>query len=70
MRISLSHAMLLGIALFTLLSAPLMAQSRSGKEEVDLLLVLAADTSRSVDANEFKMQRDGYAAGLVAPRGL
>lgn len=37
-------------------------------EEVDLLLVLAADISRSVDAQKFKLQREGYAAALVNPR--
>lgn len=37
-------------------------------QEVDLLLVLAADVSRSVDARKFKLQRDGYAAALVNPR--
>lgn len=35
---------------------------------VDLLLVLAADVSRSVDATKFKLQRDGYAAALTHPR--
>lgn len=37
-------------------------------DEVDLLLVLAADISRSVDARKFKMQRDGYAAALTNPK--
>ncbi len=40
------------------------------EQEVDLLLVLAADVSRSVDAQKFKLQRDGYAAALVSPRVL
>jgi hypothetical protein len=34
------------------------------KELVDLLLVLAADVSRSVDVDKFKLQREGYAAAL------
>jgi len=34
------------------------------KEPVDLLLVLAADVSRSVDADKFKLQREGYAAAF------
>jgi hypothetical protein len=38
--------------------------------EVDLLLVLAADVSRSVDAQKFQLQRDGYAAALSDPRVL
>jgi hypothetical protein len=36
--------------------------------EVDLLLVLAADVSRSVDERKFKLQREGYAAALADPR--
>jgi Protein of unknown function (DUF1194) len=37
-------------------------------DRVDLLLVLAADISRSVDEKKFKLQRDGYAAAIVEPR--
>jgi len=37
-------------------------------EEVDLLLVLSSDVSRSIDAQKFKLQRDGYAAAIVNPR--
>src|SRR5579871_3993637 len=37
-------------------------------EEVDLLLVLSSDVSRSVDAPKFKLQRDGYASAIVNPR--
>lgn len=36
--------------------------------EVDLLLVLAADVSRSVDAAKFRLQREGYAAAITNPR--
>ncbi len=39
-------------------------------EPVDLLLVLAADVSRSVDGPKFQLQRDGYAAALSNPRVL
>lgn len=38
--------------------------------DVDLLLVLAADTSRSVDERKFRLQRQGYAAALTHPRVL
>ena len=38
------------------------------KEPVDLLLVLAADVSRSVDADKFKLQREGYAAAFSDSR--
>jgi hypothetical protein len=37
-------------------------------EEVDLLHVLSSDFSRSIDAQKFKSQRDGYAAAIVNPR--
>lgn len=36
--------------------------------EVDLLLALAADVSRSVDQQKFNLQRDGYAAAITNPR--
>lgn len=39
-------------------------------ERVDLLLALAADVSRSVDEQKFRLQRSGYAAALVNPRVL
>jgi Protein of unknown function (DUF1194) len=37
-------------------------------DDVDLLLVLAADVSRSIDAAKFQLQRDGYAAAVSDPR--
>lgn len=43
--------------------------ARSG-EPVDLLLVLAADVSRSVDQPKFQLQREGYAAAISSPRVL
>src|SRR5262245_37117796 len=42
--------------------------ARADEGVVDLLLVLAADVSRSVDDRKFKLQRDGYAAAIVDPR--
>ena len=36
-------------------------------EEVDLLLVLASDVSRSIDHPKFLLQRDGYAAAVSSP---
>ena len=39
-------------------------------ETVDLLLVLAADVSRSIDDGEFNLQRKGYAAAMTDPRVL
>lgn|SRR5262245_38808296 len=37
-------------------------------ERVDLLLVLAADVSRSMDEVKFELQRSGYAAAFSNPR--
>jgi hypothetical protein len=39
-------------------------------ETVDLLLVLAADVSRSIDDVEFNLQRKGYAAAMTDPQVL
>ena len=39
-------------------------------EQVDLLLVLAADVSRSVDHTKFQLQREGYAAAISDKRVL
>jgi hypothetical protein len=40
----------------------------SAADTTDLLLVLAADVSRSVDYQKFQLQRDGYAAAMSDPR--
>jgi hypothetical protein len=39
-------------------------------ETVDVALIFAADVSRSVDDDEFKLQRQGYAAAVTNPRVL
>lgn len=39
-------------------------------ETVDVALVLAADVSRSIDADEFHLQRQGYAVALASPSVL
>ena len=39
-------------------------------EQVDLILVLAADVSRSVDAQKFKLQREGYAQAIANPQAV
>jgi hypothetical protein len=39
-------------------------------EPVDLLLVFAADVSRSIDQPKFQLQREGYAAALADKRVL
>jgi Protein of unknown function (DUF1194) len=54
------------VAAAVMLAAPLA----SAAEAVDLLLVFAADVSRSVDEPKFQLQRDGYAAAITNPRVL
>jgi hypothetical protein len=51
-------------AVASLAARPALAEEGT----VDLLLVLAADVSRSVDEKKFKLQRDGYAAAIADPR--
>jgi hypothetical protein len=60
------------IASAFLLTLGLLASptARADEGQVDLLLVLAADVSRSVDEREFKLQREGFAAALIDPRVL
>lgn len=43
------------------------AAAAVGAERVDLLLVLAADVSRSVDATKFRLQREGYVQAMTDP---
>ena len=64
---------MIGLIRFTLalaaivLIAPALAQAA---EQVDLLLVLASDVSRSVDHPKFLLQREGYAAAISDPHVL
>lgn len=56
------------VALVLLAAPPFLASASA--EEVDLELVLAADGSGSIDADELKLQRDGYADALESPEVL
>ncbi|HYI84323.1 MAG TPA: DUF1194 domain-containing protein, partial [Acetobacteraceae bacterium] len=49
------------------LAAPTSVLAR---KEVDLLLALAVDASGSIDADEFRLQREGYAEALSHPAVL
>ena len=60
----LSRAALIFLALLLLAPPPAAA------ETVDLQLVLAAHVSRSIDDDEFKLQRQGYANAFRDPRVL
>jgi len=55
-------------ALAALLAVGLSTAARA--ESVDLALVLAADVSRSIDGEEFSLQREGYAQAMTDPRVL
>jgi hypothetical protein len=52
--------------------APIAAAQapRAPRPEVDLLLVLAVDASGSIDPDEFRLQREGYAEALSHPAVL
>src|SRR5262249_42802375 len=52
------------VALLLVLGAP----AAWAAERVDLLLVLASDVSRSVDAQKFELQRRGYGAAMADAR--
>jgi hypothetical protein len=53
------------LALVALSLVPALAKAA---EEVDLMLVLAVDTSRSIDHPKFLLQREGYAAAVSNPQ--
>jgi hypothetical protein len=46
---------------------PLLPRPARAAEQVDMLLVLAADVSRSVTEPKFRLQREGTAAALTDP---
>lgn len=50
-----------------ILIAGLLARGATAQSSVDLALVLAVDSSGSVNQYRFEQQRDGYAAALVSP---
>jgi hypothetical protein len=57
-------------SLLIMLALVAIAPGARAAEEVDLLLVLAADVSRSVDMRKFQLQREGYAAAIADERVL
>jgi hypothetical protein len=61
--------MLRGAALTALIIVGLGAAAPArGEETVDAAIVLAADVSRSIDEDEFDLQRRGYAAAIVSAK--
>lgn len=60
-----------GALLFLIFAAAAaLPETTTATERVDLLLVLAADVSRSVDNDKFQLQREGYAAAVTDPQVL
>src|SRR3954454_8754429 len=57
-------------SLLLLLLLLLLLPTAAKSDPVDLLLVLAADVSRSVDQPKFQLQREGYAAAIADKRVL
>lgn len=55
-------------SLLIVLAVLVTAQAARAAEQVDLLLVLASDVSRSVDQAKFQLQREGYAAAIADAR--
>jgi hypothetical protein len=62
----MTHATRVVTALLSL-ALTLAASAARAAEPVDLLLVLAADVSRSVTEPKFKLQREGAAAAITHP---
>ena len=57
------------LVLALLLAAlPVLPDRSTAVEPADVLLVLAVDASRSIDQDEWKLQRDGYVNALTNPR--
>ena len=57
-------ARIAGAALIIAVAALSVLGTVARAQDVDLLLVLASDVSRSVDTRKFQLQREGYAAAL------
>jgi len=57
----------LTLVLAAALCAAALPLARAADIPVDLELILAVDVSRSMDADEQKLQRDGYVAALTHP---
>ena len=58
------------LASLALTLGPTAVPPAKAAEQVDLLIVLAADVSRSIDDQKFELERRGYAAALSDPRVL
>lgn len=61
-RLSIAGAAVLAAA------AMLPARAAAQTQTVDVAIALAADVSRSIDDEEFELQRKGYAAAVTSPQ--
>ena len=66
-KVSKRQLLLTGAATGLAIASPGAWREARAEELVDLVLVLAADVSRSVDDEKFKLQREGYAAAIGDP---
>ena len=64
---SLARTLLSFVAALGVWVAPSLATARGGPTQVDAELVLAVDVSYSMDQDEQKLQRAGYATALTSP---
>ncbi len=65
--------LLFRLATMLLACVPLSARAADVPQssiQVDLMLVLAADVSRSIDADKYELQRKGYASAMSDPEVL
>jgi hypothetical protein len=69
-RRSLAEATMRILLIPTLIALVFCAVPDARAENVDLQLILAADVSRSVDPDEFRLQREGYASAFTDPKVL
>ena len=61
------HKWVLAVVAFAAFCLPGLVPAASKKKSADLLLVLAMDSSSSINADRYKLQIEGYAAALSDP---
>jgi hypothetical protein len=69
-EVLMTRAIRLVVAVLAVVATLFFVPAARAAEAVDLLLVLAADVSRSIDTPKFQLQRDGYAAAITDRRVL
>ena len=64
----MQHRRLVSLAAGVAFAAKAMLPSMAHAQIVDVAITLAADVSRSIDDEEFQLQRRGYAAAVTSPQ--